>query len=72
MASWFLDCLRLLVRVTLVVVNISTDSDTSAFFTLATAGTMLVIQLFVKPFRDPTLSGKTYIFKAHYLVGGSV
>ena len=45
--------LRLLVRVILVVINISTDSDTSAFYTLATAGTMLVIQLFVKPFRDP-------------------
>ena len=45
--------LRLLVRVILVVVNISPDPDTSAFYTLATAGTMLVIQLFVKPFRDP-------------------
>ena len=45
--------LRLLVRVILVVINISTDPDTFAFYTLATAGTMLVTQLFVKPFRDP-------------------
>ena len=45
--------LRLLVRVILVAVNISNDPNTSAFCTLAVSGTLLVIQLLVKPFRDP-------------------
>ena len=45
--------LRLLVRVILVVVNISTETNTFAFCTLAVSGTLLVIQLLVKPFRDP-------------------
>ena len=45
--------LRLLLRVILVVVGISTNPNTSAFCTLATAGTLLVVQLLVRPFRDP-------------------
>ena len=45
--------LRLLVRVILVVINISTNPNTSAFCTMVTAGTLLVVQLLVKPFRDP-------------------
>ena len=45
--------LRLLLRVILVVITISTNPNTSAFCTLVTAGTLLVIQLLVKPFRDP-------------------
>ena len=45
--------LRLLLRVILVVINISTNPNTHAFCTLVTAGTLLVVQLLVKPFRDP-------------------
>ncbi|MDA8003154.1 MAG: hypothetical protein MPL62_17865, partial [Alphaproteobacteria bacterium] len=45
--------LRLLLRVILVVINISTNPNTSAFCTFVTAGTLLVVQLLVKPFRDP-------------------
>ena len=45
--------LRLLVRVILVAINISTNPNTSAFCTMVTAGTLLVAQLLVKPFRDP-------------------
>ena len=46
--------LRLLIRVILVVIGISTNPNTSAFCTLAAAGTLLVVQLLVKPFRDPS------------------
>ena len=45
--------LRLLGRVILVVISICTNPNTSAFCTLAAAGTLLVAQLTVKPFRDP-------------------
>ena len=45
--------LRLLVRVILVLINISTNANISAFCTLVTAGTLLVVQLLVKPFRNP-------------------
>ena len=45
--------LRLLVRVILVIINIITDSNISVFCALVTAGTLLVVQLLVKPFRDP-------------------
>ena len=45
--------LRLLLRVILVVINISTNPNTHAFCTFVTAGTLLVVQLLVKPFRDP-------------------
>ena len=45
--------LRLLLRVILVVINISTNPNTSAFCTFVTAGTLLVVQLLVRPFRDP-------------------
>ena len=44
---------RLLLRVILVVINISTNPNIIAFCTLVTAGTLLVVQLLVKPFRDP-------------------
>ena len=46
--------LRLLVRVILVVANITTNPNTSAFCTMVTAGTLLVVQLLVRPFRDPS------------------
>ena len=36
-----------------MVINISTNPNTSAFCTFVTAGTLLVVQLLVKPFRDP-------------------
>ena len=45
--------LRLLVRVILVVISICTNPNTSAFCTLAAAGTLLVAQLLIGPFRDP-------------------
>ena len=47
--------IRLLIRVILVVIGISTNPNTSAFCTLAAAGTLLVVQLLVKPFRDPNV-----------------
>ena len=47
--------IRLLIRVILVVIGISTNPNTSAFCTLAAAGTLLVVQLLVKPFRDPNI-----------------
>ena len=46
--------LRLLIRVILVVIGISTNPNTSAFCTLAAAGTLLIVQLLIKPFRDPS------------------
>ena len=46
--------LRLLIRVILVVIGISTNPNTSAFCTHVAAGTLLVVQLLVKPFRDPS------------------
>ena len=45
--------LRLLIRVILMVVNISTNPNTPTFSAVVTAGTLLVVQLLVKPFRDP-------------------
>ena len=45
--------LRLLVRVILVVTHIFTSADVAAYCTLVTTGTLLVVQLLVKPFRDP-------------------
>ena len=45
--------LRLLLRVILVVVGINTKPNTSAFCSLVAAGTLLVVQLLVRPFRDP-------------------
>ena len=44
---------RLLVRVILVVLDISTNPNTSAFCSLVVAGSLLVVQLLVRPFRDP-------------------
>ena len=45
--------LRLLVRVILVVTHIFTSANVAAYCTLVTTGTLLVVQLLVKPFRDP-------------------
>ena len=45
--------LRLLVRVILVVTHIFTSADVAAYCTLVTTGTLLAVQLLVKPFRDP-------------------
>ena len=45
--------LRLLVRVILVVTHIFTNADIVAYYTLVTIETLLVVQLLVKPFRDP-------------------
>ena len=45
--------LRLLVRVILVVTHIFTSADVAAYCTFVTTGTLLVVQLLVKPFRDP-------------------
>ena len=45
--------LRLLVRVILVVTNMYTSANVAAYCTLVTTGTLLVVQLLVKPFRDP-------------------
>ena len=47
--------LRLLIRVILVVIHICSNPNTSAFCTLAAAGSLLVVQLLVKPFRDPNV-----------------
>ena len=47
--------LRLLLRVILAAINIFTyaDFNTAAYCTFFTVGTLLVLQLLVKPFRDP-------------------
>ena len=45
--------LRLLVRVILVVTHIFTSADVAAYCTLVATGTLLVVQILVKPFRDP-------------------
>ena len=45
--------LRLLVRVILVVTHIFTNAIVAAYYTFVTIGTLLVVQLLVKPFRDP-------------------
>ena len=45
--------LRLLVRVILVVTHIFTSADVAAYCTFVITGTLLVVQLLVKPFRDP-------------------
>ena len=45
--------LRLLVQVIIVITHIFTSANVAAFCTLVTTGTLLVVQLLVKPFRDP-------------------
>ena len=47
--------LRLLLQVILMAINISSNQNvlSLAFSTLVAAGTLLVVQLLVKPFRDP-------------------
>ena len=45
--------LRLLVRVILVVTHIFTSADVAAYCIHGTIETLLVVQLLVKPFRDP-------------------
>ena len=50
--------LRLLIRVILVVIHICIKPSTSAFYTVVIAGILLVVQLLVKPFREPNFFGK--------------
>ena len=45
--------LRLLVRVILVVTHIFTSAAVAAYYTFVTIEILLVVQLLVKPFRDP-------------------
>ena len=45
--------LRLLVRVILVIISVFTGTNTAAYCTLAIAGTLLIVQLLAKPFRNP-------------------
>ena len=45
--------LRLLVRVILVVTHIFTSANVAAYSIFVATGTLLVVQLLVKPFRDP-------------------
>ena len=51
--------LRLLVRVILVVTHIFTSANVAAYYTFVTTGTLLVVQVLVKPFRDPDQFRKT-------------
>ena len=42
-----------------MVTHIFTSADVAAYCTLAAIGTLLFMQLFVKPFRDPSSSVAT-------------
>ena len=57
--------LRLLVRVILVVTHIFNSANVAAYCTLVTTGTLLVVQLLVKPFRDPDQFRNTIELREH-------